>query len=103
MKILIWNCKGAGNLFFRHSFFDLIRSHRPTIAVIMETRIFGQRAEDVSFSLGFENVYRSDAVSFRGGIWVLWNERNTNLEILLVTDQAIHAFVYVSALNPSSN
>ena len=103
MKILIWNCRGVGNLFFRHSFSDLICSHHPAIAVIMETCISSQRAEDVSSSLGFESVCCLDAVGFRGGILVLWNERDTNLEILSVTDQAIHAFVQVSALNPSSN
>ena len=103
MKILIWNCRGVSNLFFCHSFSDLIRSHCPAIAAIMETCISGQRAEDVSSSLDFENVCCLDVVSFRSGIWVLWNERDTNLEILSMTDQAIHAFVQVSVLNPSSN
>ena len=93
MKILIWNCRGVGNPYFRQNFSNLNRSHRPDIAIIMETRISGQRAEDISSSLGFENVCRSGAVGFRGGIWILWNERNNALDILFVTDQAIHAFV----------
>lgn len=34
---------------------------------------------------------------------MLWNEQDTALEILTATDQAIHAFVQVSASNPLSN
>lgn len=69
----------------------------------METHISSQRAEDGSSSFGFENVYHLDAIGFRGGIWVLWNERDTNLKILSVTNQAIYAFMQVSALNPFFN
>lgn len=86
MKILIWNCRGAECPTFRRDFADLFRSHRLEIAIIMETRISGFRAEEVNSSLGFDNVSRSDAVGFRGGIWILWNEHNTALDILSVTD-----------------
>ena len=79
------------------------RSHCLAMAIIIETRISGQRAKDISSSLNFDNVCRSDDVGFRGGIWVLWNERDTNLEILSMMEQAIHAFVQVSASNPSFN
>lgn len=103
MKILIWNCRGASNPYFHRNFGDLIRTLRPEISIIMETRISGQRAKDISSSLGFDNVHRSNASSFKGGIWILYNEHNTNLEILFMTDQAIHAFVEVCASNPSSN
>ena len=56
MKILIWNYREARNPYFRRSFVDLVRSHCLAIAVIMETRISDQRAEDISSSLGFDNV-----------------------------------------------
>jgi hypothetical protein len=71
MRILVWNCRGAGNPNFRRDFAELMRSHRPSIAVLVETRIFGQRAEDTSSMLGFDSVCRSEAVGFRGGIWIL--------------------------------
>nr|POE77222.1 receptor like protein 30 [Quercus suber] len=93
MKILVWNCKGAGSTSFRQNFLDMTRRLRPTIAVIMETRISGTRAEEVSSSLGFNNVCRSDASGFSGGIWILWNAQDTDLDILSVTDQAIHAVI----------
>ncbi|GMY33457.1 receptor like protein 30 [Fagus crenata] len=69
------------------------RVFRPSIAVLVETRISGHRAEDISSMLGFNRVYRSKAVGFRGGIWLLWNSGEVSLDILMVTDQAIHASV----------
>ena len=66
----------------------------------METRISGARVEDISSNLGFDNVCRSDANGFSGGIWILWNSDETTLDILSVTDQANPAFVQVCASNP---
>ncbi|GMY12064.1 receptor like protein 30 [Fagus crenata] len=60
--------RGAGNPNFRRNFAELLRSHRPSIAILVETRVSGQRAEDISSMLGFNRVCRSDAVGFRGGI-----------------------------------
>nr|POE86178.1 hypothetical protein CFP56_07285 [Quercus suber] len=92
MKILVWNCRGMSSQNFRRSFADLSRVYRPDIVVIMETRISGQRAEDVNSSLGFNSVRRFDATGFRGGIWVFWNDNNVTLDILSMIDQAINAF-----------
>lgn len=66
----------------------------------METCISSQRAEEVSASLGFDNVYSSDITGFRGGIGVLWNDSNISLDILSVNEQAINAFVQVCPANP---
>jgi exonuclease III len=100
MRILVWNCRGAGNPNFRRNFAELLRSHRPSIAILVETRISGQRAEDISSMLGFNRVCRSEAVGFRGGIWLLWNSGEVSLDVLMVTDQAIHASVQVSPSKP---
>ena len=94
MKILVWNCTGAGNPNFCRNFTDMVCSHRPSIAIILETRISGQRANSVSSSLGFDNVCHSDSDGSRGDI---------TLDILSVNDQTIHVFVQVNASNPSSN
>uniref|UniRef100_A0A2N9EFE1 Reverse transcriptase domain-containing protein n=1 Tax=Fagus sylvatica TaxID=28930 RepID=A0A2N9EFE1_FAGSY len=93
MKVLLWNCRGAGNPNFRRNFADLKRSHQPTIVVLVETRISGQRAVEVSTALGFDRVIRSDAEGFSGGIWLLWDSGSVTLDILHVNNQAIHATV----------
>ena len=68
MKILVWNCTGAGNPNLCRNFTDMVCSHCPSIAIILETRISGQRVDSVSYSLGFDNVCRSDADGSRGCI-----------------------------------
>ena len=103
MKILVWNWRGDGNANFYRNFFDIICNHRPSIAVILETCILGDRANAASLNLGFDNVCYSNANGFSGGIWELWNSWDISLDILSVTDQTIHAFVQVSVSIPSSN
>nr|POE77003.1 hypothetical protein CFP56_57529 [Quercus suber] len=68
----------------------------------MKTRISSAKAKDISLNLGFDSVCRSDANGFSGGIWILWNSDEITLDILSVTDQAIHAFVQVCTSNPNS-
>ena len=50
--------------------------------------------------LGFNSVCQSEAVGFCGGIWLLWNSGEVSLDVLMVTDQAIHASVQVSPSKP---
>ncbi|KAK9991116.1 hypothetical protein SO802_026101 [Lithocarpus litseifolius] len=69
MKILLWNCRGTGNDNFRRNFVDLVRSHRPDTAVVMETRISGHRVENISSFLGFNNVCRSVSPSNPSSAW----------------------------------
>ena len=69
----------------------------------METRISGHRVEEVSSSLGFDNMCHFDAFSFRGGIWILWNEDNIMLNILSVIEQSINVFIQVCPANPLSS
>ncbi|KAL0010193.1 hypothetical protein SO802_005301 [Lithocarpus litseifolius] len=68
MKILGWNWRGAGNTNFYRNFYNIIRNHRPSIAVILETRISGDRADATNSNLGFDNVYCLNANGFSGGI-----------------------------------
>lgn len=68
MKVLVWNCRGVGNNNFRHNFTELTRIHCPSITVLVETKIFGQRAVDVSSILGFDSVCRSEVEGFHGRI-----------------------------------
>lgn len=52
MKILYWNCGGAGNPHFVRHFKDLLKVHQPHMVVISETRVNRDRADDICKSLG---------------------------------------------------
>jgi hypothetical protein len=72
-----------------------MRYHHLSIVVLVETCIFGQRFATVSTAMGFDRVVRSDATSFSGGIWLLWDSTQVQLDILIVFYQVIYASVQV--------
>ena len=45
--MLIWNCRGALNPNFLSLVSDWIHKHYPTILVIMETKVSGDRARSI--------------------------------------------------------
>lgn len=73
MNILSWNVRGVGGIDFRRTFRELVATHRPNAVVLIETRVSEDRANNIIATLGFERYVKVDAISFAGGIWVLWN------------------------------
>ena len=70
MRILVWNCREAGNEDFLGVIRDLISVHDPVILVLVETRISGDRADEVSRRIGFSNLTQMETQGFSGSIWV---------------------------------
>ena len=62
MNILIWNCRGAIKPNFKKTVMDLVEWHRPSIFVITETRINGQRADDIIRRLPFDGAYSTKTI-----------------------------------------
>ena len=54
MNNLIWNCRGTLKPKFKQTFSDLVSWRRSIILVIMETRIGGNKVEEVIKSLPFD-------------------------------------------------
>ena len=47
--------------------------HDPTIFVVMETRLSGERVKEITDRLPFASAIRADTIWYVGGLWVLWN------------------------------
>ncbi|GKU97282.1 hypothetical protein SLEP1_g10449 [Rubroshorea leprosula] len=96
MKIISWNCRGALKAGFRKGAMDLKRIHNPAMLLILETKIYGQNAQEVADSLGFPNscVVNSDGLT--GGLWLLWDDSRLTVDILSTSNQATHAVIQVS-------
>ena len=45
MKMIAWNCQGAGNEMFRAHAYELHRRHHPNILIIIEPRIANTKAQ----------------------------------------------------------
>ncbi|KAK4492627.1 hypothetical protein RD792_003445 [Penstemon davidsonii] len=93
MKILTWNCRGAGSDNFRTTFNDLVKTHKPDIVFLLETKVSEERAETISLGLGFTGVCRAPTEGRGGGIWMLWRKEETRVDILNVDPQAIHGII----------
>ncbi|KAL7216100.1 hypothetical protein ACSBR1_028109 [Camellia fascicularis] len=95
MKVLLWNYRGAASPHFRRHFFTLVNEYHPQLVILTETRVGGTRGKTLSENLGFSNVHISDPIGFSGGIWLLWNDLQIDCEVLLTTEQEIHAWIKI--------
>ena len=71
MKMIAWNCQGAGSVTFRIYAYELYSRHRPDILIIVEPRIAEGRAQAVINTLPYTHSRRVNPMSFSRGIWLL--------------------------------
>ncbi|KAJ4836400.1 hypothetical protein Tsubulata_039886 [Turnera subulata] len=64
--------------------------YKPSIMVIVEPRISGERATRVIRRLGFPRSHRVDSRGFSGGIWILWKNDLLSVQVLISHAQFIH-------------
>ena len=99
MNIVVWNCRGALKPNFQSHIRELVRCHNPDVLVVMETRIGGDRAKDISDRLPFDSAIHTETMGFAGGIWLMWNADRVEVVQLAKTEQEIHVEVKVLLSN----
>ncbi|XP_030945010.1 uncharacterized protein LOC115969488 [Quercus lobata] len=99
MNSIVWNCRGASKPSFQKRVREMVQKHNPAILVVMEIRVGGNRARQITERLPFDGAIRSDAVEFAGGIWVLWNSDRVDVAHLASIEQEIHFTVKVLISN----
>ena len=96
MKLVAWNCQGAGNVAFCNHAHELYRRHHPQILIIVECCIAEDRAQAFINTLPYSHSQRVDFIGFLGGIWILWNKgNNLKVEMLTTSEYIIPALVKV--------
>ncbi|XP_021802373.1 uncharacterized protein LOC110746460 [Prunus avium] len=90
---MVWNVRGAGSKKFPGIMKDLVKIHKIEILVILEPRISGNTALNVIKKLGFSKYHVVDANGFSGGLWMLWNELVSCIDIVAYSRQSITALV----------
>lgn len=68
MNIIIWNCQGALKPGFQSHLRDLVQKHNPAIFVVMETRIGGAKAKEITNRLPFDSAIHIDTIGYVGGL-----------------------------------
>lgn len=93
MKIISWNCQGAGKQAFATHCLGLKLIYHPHVMVIMESKVSFKRADRIIFTLGFPNHFCVTFVGFAGRLWVLWGSTQVHVNILVFSRQAVHALI----------
>ncbi|KAI7996682.1 hypothetical protein LOK49_LG10G00691 [Camellia lanceoleosa] len=93
MKLLICNCKRAGNKVFKRTIKELVQIHKPSILALMETKVELSSMGQFFNKMRFTASSHVDPVGHSGGIWVLWDPFRVTVKALEVNTQFIHAKV----------
>ena len=101
MNVIVWNCRGALKSNFQRHVRELVRTHNPTILVVMETWVGGGRAKEIIDCLPFDGDILAETIGYAGGVWLLWNSNRVEVEQLASIIQEIHAKVKVLPSNLS--
>ena len=92
MDVITWNVQGAASKGFKSVAKNLMEIHNPSMIVLVEPRISGDKAMRVIKALKFDYSHRIEATGFAGGIWVLWKD-NYKVRVLLNHPQYVHMLI----------
>ncbi|WCJ23872.1 hypothetical protein M5689_005873 [Euphorbia peplus] len=92
-KIIVWNCFGAGGRCFQWLLGFMVRTYKPSILVLLETRIPSSRALALRNKLGFPCMEIIEADGFRGGIWMFWDDSVITVTPTTRNNQFLHSQV----------
>ncbi|XP_061361234.1 uncharacterized protein LOC133305091 [Gastrolobium bilobum] len=90
MNLCSWNCRGVGKKEFPTLVRDLKFRFNIKVLALLETKIQGNRGETIIRKLGFPKFFKQEAVGFSGGIWILWDDRDVEVEIIQSHHQYVH-------------
>ena len=93
MNMLIWNCREALNPTFCDVVNNLIQMHSPTIMVIGETKVSGERAKRISDRINLDGAIFANSIDLSGGLRVLWDSNQVEIAELASTEQEVHVII----------
>ena len=81
MKVLSWNIRGLNSKGKQHYLKDKLKTKKPQIMLLQETKVSGQKLEAIlqSFKMQYEGM-ALDSVGTSGGIAILWNTTEISAE-----------------------
>jgi hypothetical protein len=100
MIIGCWNVRGLNDPIKHSELHQLIHQERMAFFGLVETRVKDRNKDNVSQLLlhNWSFLYNYDFFC-RGRIWVCWNANVVKVDVLGMSDQAIHVSVMILATN----
>lgn len=93
MKVLMWNCRDLARPSFTRVMKSLIKKHKPSIVALLETRTIAEVASRFVQKLGYKNSIIVDPQGLSGGLILLWNEDEVDVQATSQTRWSIHVVV----------
>ncbi|CAM8993856.1 unnamed protein product [Rhodiola kirilowii] len=81
MRIIGWNCRGVGGPRAVRSICDVVRTHRPSIFGLIETKKNDGNWDPIRCRLGFKGCVAVDSRGKSGGLALMWTDE-VELELL---------------------
>ena len=99
MNIIVWNCGGTLESSFQSHIQELVYNHNLAMLVVMETRVGGDKAREITDRLPFDGAVHTGTIGYAGGLWLLWNLDGVEITPLMSMKQEIHVTVKVRNSN----
>ena len=94
MKILSWNVQGAKKSHFQQEVGFINRTIKPDILILLETMVNECNAAHIVKSLGYQFYETISPHNHAGGIWLLWNTDDVEVNVIAKEARALHCLVY---------
>lgn len=69
MKLISWNCQGAGSPDTKRAIIRLLRDHMPNVLFLMETRVSSVQARQIIRMSHLTHLAAVESRGFAGGVW----------------------------------
>lgn len=98
-QILCWNCRGAQSDTFLRELKEIMRSYRPEILILLEPKINEEAANVACKKMGKTHWISSKAEGFSGGVWLLWDEAEIQIELRYAHKFFLHVTVNLNGVS----
>ncbi|KAH9617315.1 hypothetical protein KSS87_016189 [Heliosperma pusillum] len=89
ISCLVWNIQGSSNRAKIAALKEVIKTYKPSVVALLETRMGGDQAIKIGNILGFDGHARVNAAGFSGGIWVYWRTDFVSVQPITEHEQYI--------------
>jgi len=95
MIILSWNCRGLGNPWIVQVLNWMVRTKKPNLVFLMETKLNSKKMEAIQTKLDFDAIFVVDSIGKSGGLALMWKLDNVmniqnysrwNINVVIQTD-----------------
>lgn len=93
IKVLIWNCRGAGSKKTIRHLCDVVKSHKILLVALLETRVSSSQSQAIFAKTALTQITAVEANGYAGGIWLLWDHTEVVVDALAHHEQILTSIV----------